>query len=542
MSNQIKFSEEAREQLLAGVEKLANAVTATMGPNGRNVIIEQSQGMPVSTKDGVTVAKAIDLEDVMENIGAQLVKQASIKTADQAGDGTTTSTLLASALLKRGMSAISDKECNAVQVKKGIESAAQQVVAFLDEESVEITDEEQLKQVATISANNDDEVGKLISAAMDKVGRDGVVTIEESRTGETYLEVVEGMQFNRGYRSPYFVTDNNTMTAVLNKPLVLIVDKRITAAKDLLPILEACSSKNKSLLIISDDIDGEALSTLVVNKMRGILQVVAVKAPEFGDRKKAMMEDIAILTGGTVVSPEKGMRLDKFNSDWLGSARKVVIGKEETTIVDGKGETERLEERLEEIKSLVDNSKSPFEIETLQDRLGRLIGGIAVVHVGGHSEVEMKEKKDRIEDALHATKAALEEGILPGGGTALYRAAQSLSEDESETDFGKGRRILANSILEPLQTILKNAGYNAHGLIQVMNMIDDENSFWMGYDLSQSSIVNMLEEGIIDPAKVTRLALENAVSVAGTVMVTEAVVSNIKKEDSNEGVDLSQFM
>jgi chaperonin GroEL len=542
MSNQIKFSEEAREQLLAGVEKLANAVTATMGPNGRNVIIEQSQGMPVSTKDGVTVAKAIDLEDVMENIGAQLVKQASIKTADQAGDGTTTSTLLASALLKRGMSAISDKECNAVQVKKGIESAAQQVVAFLDEESVEITDEEQLKQVATISANNDDEVGKLISAAMDKVGRDGVVTIEESRTGETYLEVVEGMQFNRGYKSPYFVTDNNTMTAVLNKPLVLIVDKRITAAKDLLPILEACSSKNKSLLIISDDIDGEALSTLVVNKMRGILQVVAVKAPEFGDRKKAMMEDIAILTGGTVVSPEKGMRLDKFNSDWLGSARKVVIGKEETTIVDGKGETEKLEERLEEIKSLVDNSKSPFEIETLQDRLGRLIGGIAVVHVGGHSEVEMKEKKDRIEDALHATKAALEEGILPGGGTALYRAAQSLSEDESETDFGKGRRILANSILEPLQTILKNAGYNAHGLIQVMNMIDDEDSFWMGYDLSQSSIVNMLEEGIIDPAKVTRLALENAVSVAGTVMVTEAVVSNIKKEDSNEGVDLSQFM
>jgi chaperonin GroEL len=542
MSNQIKFSEEAREQLLAGVEKLANAVTATMGPNGRNVIIEQSQGMPVSTKDGVTVAKAIDLEDVMENIGAQLVKQASIKTADQAGDGTTTSTLLAAALLKRGMSAISDKECNAVQVKKGIESAAQQVVAFLEEESVEITDEEQLKQVATISANNDEEVGKLISAAMDKVGRDGVVTIEESRTGETYLEVVEGMQFNRGYRSPYFVTDNNTMTAVLNKPLVLIVDKRITAAKDLLPILEACSSKNKSLLIISDDIDGEALSTLVVNKMRGILQVVAVKAPEFGDRKKAMMEDIAILTGGTVVSPEKGMRLDKFNSDWLGSARKVVIGKEETTIVDGKGETENLEERLEEIKSLIDNSKSPFEIETLQDRLGRLIGGIAVVHVGGHSEVEMKEKKDRIEDALHATKAALEEGILPGGGTALYRAAESLSEDESETDFGKGRRILANSILEPLQTILKNAGYNAHGLIQVMNMIDDEDNFWMGYDLSQSSIVNMLEEGIIDPAKVTRLALENAVSVAGTVMVTEAVVSNIKKEDSNEGVDLSQFM
>ena len=350
------------------------------------------------------------------------------------------------------------------------------------------------------------------------------------------------MQFNRGYKSPYFVTDNNSMSAVLNNPLVLITDKKVTAAKELLPILEACSSQNKSLLIIADDIDGEALSTLVVNKMRGILQVVAVKAPEFGDRKKAMLEDIAILTGGTVVSTEKGMRLDKFNSEWLGNARKITVGKDETTIVDGKGEAEAIEQRVEEIKSLIDNSKSPYEIEILQDRLGRLIGGVAIVHVGGHSEIEMKEKKDRIEDALHATKAALEEGILPGGGTALYRAAMTINNGKDGTDNAMGHTILFNSIMEPLQTILKNAGYNAHSLIQVMNMIDDEEDFWMGYDLSEATMTNMLGEGIIDPAKVTRLALENAVSVAGTVMITEAVISNIKKDDKSNDVDLSQFM
>jgi chaperonin GroEL len=377
---------------------------------------------------------------------------------------------------------------------------------------------------------------------MDKVGREGVVTIEESRTGETYLEVVEGMQFGRGYKSIYFVTDNNTMTATLSNPQILIVDKKVTAAKELLPILEACSAQNKPLLIIADDIDGEALSTLVVNKMRGTLQVVAVKAPEFGDRKKAMMEDIATLTGGTVVSPEKGMRLDKFNADWLGSSRKVTVGKEETTIVDGKGDTEAIEQRVEEIKSLIDNSNSPFEKETLQDRLGRLIGGVAIVHVGGYSEVEMKEKKDRVEDALHATKAALEEGILPGGGTALYRAAMAINNGKDDTDNAKGQSILFNAIMEPLQTILKNAGYNAHSLIQVMNMIDEEEDFWMSYDLSESSMTNMLGEGIIDPAKVTRLALENAVSVAGTVMITEAVVSNIKKEEQSTEMDFNQFM
>ena len=542
MSNQIKFSSEAREQLLAGIEKLASAVTATMGPNGRNVIIEQQMGNPVSTKDGVTVAKAIDLEDVMENIGAQLVKQASIKTADQAGDGTTTSTLLAAEILKRGMAAIGNKEANAVDIKRGIEQAAKEVLEFIEEHSVEITDENQLRQVATISANNDPEVGELIASSMDKVGREGVVTIEESRTGETYLEVVEGMQFNRGYKSIYFVTDNNSMTATLSNPQILIVDKKVTAAKELLPILEACSAQNKPLLIIADDIDGEALSTLVVNKMRGTLQVVAVKAPEFGDRKKAIMEDIAVLTGGQVVSPEKGMRLDKFNVDWLGSSRKVTVGKDETTLVDGKGASEAIEQRVEEIKSLIENSNSPFEKETLQDRLGRLIGGVAIVHVGGHSEVEMKEKKDRVEDALHATKAALEEGILPGGGTALYRAARAIDNGKDDSDNALGQSILFNSIRTPLETILKNAGYNAHGLIQVMDMLDEEEDFWMGYDLSESMVTNMLAEGIIDPAKVTRLALENAVSVAGTVMVTEAVVSNIKKEDKGNDMDFNQFM
>src|SRR6056300_161786 len=462
MSKVMVFSTRARKDLQQGVNKLANAVTSTLGPNGRNVIIEQQMGNPTSTKDGVTVAKAVELEDKIENIGAQLVKQASIKTADGAGDGTTTSTLLASEIYNSGIDSI--EQFNVTEVSRGIDKATKMVVEYLEENSREITDEDQLRQVATISANNDPEVGELIASSMDKVGREGVVTIEESRTGETYLEVVEGMQFNRGYKSIYFVTDNNSMTATLSNPQVLIVDKKVTAAKELLPILEACSAQNKPLLIIADDIDGEALSTLVVNKMRGTLQVVAVKAPEFGDRKKAMMEDIATLTGGTVVSPEKGMRLDKFDVNWLGSSRKVTVGKDETTIVDGKGDTEAIEQRVEEIKSLIDNSNSPFEKETLQDRLGRLIGGVAIVHVGGQSEIEMKEKKDRVEDALHATKAALEEGILPGGGVALLNAAYKLEFEGAEMDFGsdseaQGYSILVKAISKPLQKILTNAGF-----------------------------------------------------------------------------------
>ena len=540
MSKRIEFSSKARASLLAGVNKLSNAVTATLGPNGRNVIIEQTMGNPTSTKDGVTVAKAVELEDTIENMGAQLVKQASIKTADGAGDGTTTSTLLAAQIYTQGLGSLAN--FNATDISRGIAKATSTVVEYLEKHAREITDETQLHQVATISANNDPEVGELIASSMDKVGREGVVTIEESRTGETYLEVVEGMQFNRGYKSIYFVTDNNSMTAILSNPLVLITDKKVTAAKELLPILEACSSQNKPLLIIADDIDGEALSTLVVNKMRGILQVVAVKAPEFGDRKKAMLEDIATLTGGQVVSTEKGMRLDKFNPEWLGQARKVTVGKDETTIVDGKGEAEAIQARIEEIKSLIDNSKSPFEKETLQDRLGRLVGGVAIVHVGGQSELEMKEKKDRVEDALHATKAALEEGILPGGGVALLNAADSMEiPTELNSSEAVGYGILMTAIQRPFETILSNAGYDAHKIHDIADKIVESDNFWYGYNLRNEAYVDMFAEGIIDPAKVTRLALENASSIARTMLTTECVISNVK-EDKKEEMDFNTMM
>lgn len=542
MSKQIVFSKDARETLLEGVTKLSDAVTATLGPNGRNVLINQGAAGIQSTKDGVTVAKSISLKDPIEDTGAQIVKQASIKTADMAGDGTTTSTLLAAAILKRGMTAIESKGANAVQVKRGIEEAAKEVLAYIKEKSVDISDEKQLHQVATISANSDEEVGKLITSALDRVGHDGVVTVEESRTGETSLETVEGMQFDRGYKSPYFVTDNNTMTAVMNKPLILITEDRVTTAKQFLPILEACSQQSRGLVVIADDIDGEALSTLVVNKMRGILNAVAIKAPDFGDKKKASLEDIAILTGGTVVSKEKGMRLDKFDSSWLGEARKVTVTKDATTIIDGMGTGEDLVARLEELKSQIDTSNSPYEKEQLQNRLGRLIGGIAIIHVGGLTEIEMKEKKDRVDDALHATKAAIEEGILPGGGIALYKAAVSMNNGKEDTDNQMGHSILFNSIMEPFQTILKNAGYNAHSLIQVMDMVDDEENFWAGYDLSSSSVVDMMEKGIIDPSKVTRLALENAVSVAGTLILTECVMVEEESDNAAPEMDLSQFM
>jgi chaperonin GroEL len=544
MSKRVEFSNQARLRLLAGVEQLANAVTSTLGPNGRNVIIEQSAGNPTSTKDGVTVAKAMELEDTIENMGAQLVKQASIKTADGAGDGTTTSTLLAYEIYREGLEYLDSH--NAVDISRGVAKATKGVVEYLEKQAREITDENQLRQVATISANNDPEVGELIAAAMDKVGRDGVVTIEESRTGETYLETVEGMQFNRGYKSIYFVTDNNSMTAALTNPLVLITDKKVTAAKELLPILEACSAQNKALLIIADDIDGEALSTLVVNKMRGILQVVAVKAPEFGDRKKAILEDIATLTGGQVVSAEKGMRLEKFNTDWLGSARKVTIGKEETTIVDGKGTSEAIQERVEEIKAMIDNSKSPFEKESLQDRLGRLIGGVAIVYVGGQSELEMKEKKDRVEDALHATKAALQEGILPGGGIALLNAGRFLDSNKGDLHFANtstkiGYNILLQAINKPFFKILTNAGYSTEHCDGIKAKVLDTGNPWQGFNLRTEEYVDMFEEGIIDPAKVTRLALENAASIAGTMLTTECVISNLK-EKSSDPMDFNSMM
>ena len=544
MSKQISFSKEAREKLLSGVNQLADAVVCTLGPSGRNVFIQQQGGNPTSTKDGVTVAKEVELEDPIENTGAQAVKQVAIESARLAGDGTTTATLLAREIYSQGLSELENS--NAVEIKRGIDIATKAVIQYLRENySKEVTEEEQIKQVATISGNNDPEVGNLIATAMDKVGRDGLVTIEESKTGETYLETVEGMQFNRGYKSPYFVTDNNTMTSVLNNPLILITDKRIQHVKEMLPLLESVSQQNKDLLIIADDIDGEALSTLVVNKMRGILRVVAVKAPEFGDKKKAMLEDIAALTGGTVVSEEKGMKLDKFNLEWFGNSRKVTVGKDDTTIVDGKGTEEAITKRIEELKEQIENTVSPYEIEILQDRLAKLIGGVAMIHVGGHTEVEMKEKKDRVDDALHATKAALQEGILPGGGIALLNAAFHLTENSlvaQHPDQQKGFDIIIKALQKPFKQILLNAGETAEIIEERVNYILD-NPSWTGFNPRTGEYVNMLEEGIIDPTKVTRLALENAASVAGTMLITECVITSKKpKDEQGAGIDPSQFM
>ena len=551
MSKKITFSDDARLKLADGVDKLANAVTATLGPSGRNVIIEQDMGNPTSTKDGVTVAKSIELKDKVENLGAQIVKQASIKTAEQAGDGTTTSTLLAQSILEEGLSRM-QQGSNAVDIKRGIDQAVKDVTGFISTESKDITDEEQLKQIATISANNDTEVGELISTAMEKVGQDGVVTIEESKTGETYLETVEGMQFNRGYKSPYFVTDNNSMTAVLQNPFILITDKRLSSVKELLPVLEAISQQSKSVLVIADDIDGEALSTMVVNKMRGILNCAVVKAPEFGDRKKAMLEDIATLTGGEVVSTEKGMKLDKFNMDWLGEASKATVTKDTTTIIDASGAEEAIEKRVDEIKAQIDDTSSPYEKEKLQERLAKFMGGVSIVHVGGNTELEMKEKKDRVEDALHATKAALEEGVVPGGGIALLKAAEWLADtlqnelDEApkpEGDTLTGYDIVINACERPFYKILENAGYTNDKIGDIELHIKEEDSFWFGYNPREEDYFDMFKEGIIDPTKVTRLALENAASIAGTLLITEAVVSKGKeKKTTTPGVDPNMLM
>ena len=549
MNKKVTLGKDAKQKLLDGVEILANAVTATLGPSGRNVLIEKQNEYPSSTKDGVTVAKSIKLEDSLENLGAQIVKQASIKTADQAGDGTTTSTLLAYELFRSGLKSL-DINDNVVEFKKGMDDAVSDAVKYLRTQySKDITEESQLKQVATISGNNDATIGELISTAIDKVGTEGVVTIEESKTGETYLETVEGMQFNRGYKSPYFVTDNNSMTTVLNNPLILITDKRLNAVKELLPILEGVSQQNKSLLVIAEDIDGEALSTMVVNKARGILSCVAVKAPEFGDKRKAILEDIATLTGGKVVSSEKGMRLDKFQSEWLGRANKVTVGKDTTTIIDASGEQEAIEARVEEIKNQIDQSSSPYEKETLQNRLSKFLGGVAVVHVGGHTEVEMKEKKDRVEDALHATKAALEEGILPGGGVALLNAARHLDDnieemtiDESD-EYQKGYYLVVKVCSTPIMKILQNAGFNKAGINEVISDIQNSEDNWYGYNPKEDDYFNMFKEGIIDPTKVTRLALENAASVAGTLLLTEATITDIKDEkENNSGIDPNMLL
>ena len=525
MSKELKFGPEARKQLSKGIKTLADAVTSTLGPHGRNVVYDEDHEVR-STKDGVTVAKKVDLKNPIENLGVRMAKQAAIKTADNAGDGTTTSTLLAYEMVKEGLTALNNGE-NAVEIKRNMDKAVSNVVSTLRKKiSEEISSEKQLLQVATISSNNDEEIGKLITTAMDKVGHDGVVHIEESNSGETYLETVEGMQFDRGYKSPYLVTDNNTMTSLLEKPSVLIYNSKITQVKELLPILENLSGQNKPLLLIAEDIDGEALATLIVNKMRGTLRVCAVKAPDFGERRTLIMEDIAILTGGQVVDPDKGMKLSSFNTNWLGECRTATIGKEQTTLVDGKGEIDKIESRIDILQTQIDNAKTPYETEKLQERLAKFVGGVAIIHVGGNTETEMKEKKDRVDDALNATKAAIEEGVVPGGGAALIYAREIIQNKNI------GEEIVYRACASPFLKILENAGYDKIKAISLINkMIDSGDDVWKGFNLKTDKFVDTKKAGIIDPLKVTRNALENAASIAGTILLTETVMVDEKEDD-----------
>ena len=541
MSKKIEFGAEARKKLVKGIDTLADAVVATLGPNGRNVVYIEN-GMVVSTKDGVSVAKQIgSLEDPIENLGAQMVKQAAVKTSDHAGDGTTTSTLLARELVKGGLTKLNEG-ANAVEIKRGIDAGVKEVLTVLKENSEKISSEEQLQQIATISANNDVEVGKLIARAMEKVGREGVVYIEESKTDETYLEVVEGMQFDRGYKSPYFVTNNNNMSALLQDAYVLIADHRFTQVKELLPILEGVSQKGKSLLIIAEDVDGEALATLIVNKMRGTLQVVAVKAPDFGERRKLILEDIAVLTGGTVFDKEKGMKLDKFNWEWFGEAKTVTVSKEKTTIIDGQGTAEAISERVESLTAQLEKAATPFEMEKLQERLSKFVGGVALVHVGGSTETEMKEKKDRVDDALHATQCALEDGIVPGGGAALLHAREGITfAIENSDDFNYGKKLVHSACGKPFEVILKNAGYDDqsiyHFKYKVGDFGDKEREIWYGLDVKTETVIDMKEAGIIDPHKVTKNALMNASSIAGTILLTECTIVDTPENKKETGMD-----
>ena len=544
---QIEFGANARKKIVKGIDILADAVVSTLGPNGRNAIYTDNYNNVYSTKDGVTVAKQIEeLEDPVENLGVNMVKQAAIKTADNAGDGTTTSTLLARELVKNGIARLNDGS-NAVEIKRGIDAAVDIVLKKLNELSESISSEDQLNQIATISANNDTEVGKLISRAIEKVGKEGVVHIEESKTGETYLETVEGIQFDRGYKSPYFVVDNNTMSTVLKDAYILIVNQRLTAVKELLPILENVSQSNKALLIISEDIDGEALAALIVNKMRGTLKCCAVKAPDFGDRRKLILEDIATLTGGQVVDKDKGMKLDRFNSEWFGEASTITVTKEQTTIIDGQGKEDQILTRAEELAKQIDEASTPFEMEKLQARLANFSGGVAIVHVGGNTETEMKEKKDRVDDALHATKAALADGIVPGGGVALLYSREAIFDkmpEDISDDTKFGYELVYKACGKPFEQILINAGYTETEatMIAQYKLKDSGNDLWTGYNIKTEEVVNMKEDGIIDPHKVTRQALSNASSIAGTALLTEvAIIDTPKDEDSKPSFDPSMM-
>ncbi len=528
MAKEIKFDVEARELLKKGVDELANAVKVTLGPKGRNVIIDKKFGAPAITKDGVSVAKEIELKDPYANMGAQMVKEVASKTGDDAGDGTTTATVLAQSIISVGLKNVT-AGANPMELKKGIDKAVAAVVKDLASQSKEIGDHsEKIQQVAAISANNDNEIGKLIAEAMEKVGKEGVITVEEAKGIETSVEVVEGMQFDRGYISPYFVTNTEKMEAELEHPYILIHDKKISTMKDLLPVLEATAQTGKPLLIIAEDVDGEALATLVVNRLRGSLKVAAVKAPGFGDRRKEILQDIAVLTNGTVISEETGLKLENATLEMLGEAEKVTIDKENTTIVNGAGSTEAIEARTTQIKAQINNTTSDYDREKLQERLARLAGGVAVLYIGAASEMEMKEKKDRVDDALSATRAAVEEGIVPGGGVALVRAINVLSDIKAETDDeATGIEIVKRALEEPLRQIVFNAG--KEGAVVVQKVAEGKDDF--GYNARTDQYENLFESGVIDPAKVTRIALENAASVAGMFLTTECVLVDEPEEE-----------
>ena len=533
MAKEIKFDIEARDGLKRGVDALANAVKVTLGPKGRNVTISKSFGAPTVTKDGVSVAKEVELEDTLENMGAQMVKEVASKTNDLAGDGTTTATVLAQAIVKEGLKNVA-AGANPMDLKRGIDKAVEAIVKDLAAQSKEVgSATEKIKQVASISANNDEAIGELIAQAFDKVGKEGVITVEEAKGTDTYVDVVEGMQFDRGYLSAYFVTNSEKMEAELENPYILLYDKKVSSMKDLLPVLEPVSQSGRPLLIIAEDVDGEALATLVLNKLRGALKIAAVKAPGFGDRRKALLEDIAILTGGTVISEERGFTLENATLDMLGTCEKVTIDKDNTTVVNGSGEGDAIKARVNQIKAQMETTTSDYDKEKLQERLAKLAGGVAVLYVGAASEVEMKEKKDRVDDALHATRAAVEEGIVAGGGVALLRAKKVLGDLNAENaDEATGIQIVARAIEAPLRTIVENAGLE--GSVIVAKVGEGDADF--GYNAKTDEYVDMLSAGIIDPKKVTRVALENAASVSGMILTTECALIDIKEENAGGGM------
>jgi len=528
MAKEIKFNIEARDQLKSGIDQLANAVKVTLGPKGRNVILEKKFGAPQVTKDGVTVAKEVELEDRIENVGAQMVKEVASKTNDDAGDGTTTATVLAQSIVQVGLKNVT-AGANPMDLKRGIDKAVAEVVKSLKDQSKEVGDDNRkIEQVASISANNEASIGALIAEAMTKVKKEGVITIEESKSSDTYVDVVEGMQFDRGYISPYFVTDTEKMEAVLENPYILIHDKKISTMKDLLPILETTVQNGRPLLIISEDVDGEALATLVVNKLRGSLKIAAVKAPGFGDRRKEMLEDIAILTGGTVISEEKGLKLEGAQLDMLGEAEKISIDKENTTIVNGHGEKKMIEARVGQIKKQIENTTSDYDREKLQERLAKLAGGVAVIYVGAASEVEMKSRKDLFEDALSATRAAVEEGIIPGGGVAYLRAIESLAKFKgANDDENTGIAIVRRALEEPVRQIVENAGQEGSVIVQAIR----EGKGDFGYNAQTDKFENLYDSGVIDPTKVARIALENAASIAGMFLTTEVAIVEIPEPE-----------